>query len=332
MEFINELRFILQSSLKEVDALLLSIANREGGSKLIPQINHYLQGAGGKRIRPLLTLALAEILGGNNHKEQAVLLATSVELIHTATLLHDDVIDESPTRRGKTTTNQIWGNKTAILVGDYLFSHAFIFMVKAGDLTALSLLSTTSSIIAEAEVLQLEIINNPKLSLDTYLELIRAKTAVLFAAAAQCGALSADTSIQQHAYDYGLNIGMVYQMVDDVLDYFSEDDRFGKALYNDLREAKMTLPLLLLRDIEKGSVSLMQDLFAEDGLTEERLLALRELFAKHNILNHCSELIDKFVRLSQQSFTLLLSEVEVKNAEVKRLLNALPQELVNRSF
>ncbi|TAN58841.1 MAG: polyprenyl synthetase family protein [Magnetospirillum sp.] len=212
---------------------------------LIPQLAGHIIAAGGKRLRPVLTLASARLAG---HKGQRhVKLAACVEFIHTATLLHDDVVDESELRRGQASANALFGNKPSVLVGDFLFSRAFELMVEDGSLAVLAILSHASSVIAEGEVLQLITANDTATSEDSYLEVIRSKTAALFAAACRIGAVVADRpKVEEEALEsYGLNLGIAFQLIDDVLDYSAKQAVLGKTVGDDFREGKITLPLIL---------------------------------------------------------------------------------------
>ena len=212
---------------------------------LIPALAEHLISAGGKRLRPLITLAAARVCGGGG--ENAAKLAAAVEFIHTATLLHDDVVDGSEMRRGKTAAHLIWGSAQSVLVGDFLFSRSFELMVEDGSLRALQILSRASSVIAEGEVLQLTRAHDLKLSQALYLEIIGAKTAELFAAAAEAGAVAAQADAARAAAlrSYGLNLGLAFQLVDDALDYGGQSEVLGKNAGDDFREGKSTLPLLL---------------------------------------------------------------------------------------
>ena len=212
---------------------------------LIPELAGHLIAGGGKRMRPMLTLASARLLdysGGRHHG-----LAAAVEFIHTATLLHDDVVDGSDMRRGKRTANLIWGNPASVLVGDFLFSRSFELMVEAGSLKALKILSNASAVIAEGEVNQLTAVRRVDLGEDRYLEIIDAKTAALFAAACRVAAVVAERpEAEEAALDaYGRNLGIAFQLVDDAIDYTSDAGTMGKDAGDDFREGKMTLPVIL---------------------------------------------------------------------------------------
>ena len=212
---------------------------------LIPQLAGHIITAGGKRLRPMLTLASARLCG--YHGVRHIRLAACVEFIHTATLLHDDVVDESDLRRGTATANAVWDNKSSVLVGDFLFSRSFELMVEDGSLDVLAILSRASSVIAEGEVLQLMTANDTETDENDYLEVIRSKTAKLFAAAAEIGAVVADRPMQERESlrMFGHNLGMAFQLVDDVLDYSARQATLGKTVGDDFREGKITLPVVL---------------------------------------------------------------------------------------
>jgi octaprenyl-diphosphate synthase len=217
----------------------------ESSAPTIPALADHLISAGGKRLRPLISIAAARMCGGKG--DACLKLATAVEFIHTATLLHDDVVDGSKLRRGKVAAHLIWGGATSVLVGDFLFARAFELMVETGSLRVLDILSKASSVIAEGEVLQLTRAHDLNLDQETYLEIIRAKTAELFAAAAEAGAVSAGEPRERAAAlrEYGVNLGLAFQLADDVLDYGGAAETLGKNAGDDFREGKATLPLLL---------------------------------------------------------------------------------------
>ena len=225
-----------------VDALILERMQSPVG--MIPNLAEHLVGAGGKRLRPLLTIAAANMCAykGTSHQK----LAAAVEFIHTATLLHDDVVDESALRRGKKPANLIWGNSASILVGDFLFARAFNLMVETGSMDALGILSNAASVIAEGEVQQLAALRNMSMSEDDYMEVIKAKTAELFAAATEVAPVISgrDTQQRQALREYGMKLGLAFQLVDDALDYGGFESALGKSIGDDFREGKMTLPVI----------------------------------------------------------------------------------------
>jgi octaprenyl-diphosphate synthase len=229
--------------LERVNAMIA--ARMSSPVALIPKLADHLVGAGGKRLRPLMTIAAAQLCGyqGESH----IKLAACVEFIHSATLLHDDVVDGSELRRGRPAANAIWGNKASVLVGDFLFTRAFELMVEVGSLEVLGILSGASSVIAEGEVLQLSTSNNTGTSEATYLEVIKAKTAKLFSAAAEVSPVIAGRAAAERAAlaSYGMNLGIAFQLVDDALDYGGTSVKLGKAVGDDFREGKITLPVIL---------------------------------------------------------------------------------------
>lgn len=245
---------------------------------LINQVAEYIVGAGGKRLRPMLLLLAAAAL--DHRGPRAHQLAAVIEFIHTSTLLHDDVVDESDLRRGRRTANAVWGNAASVLVGDFLYSRSFQMMVELDSMAVMRILADTTNSIAEGEVLQLLHVRNPDTDEPAYLRVIERKTAVLFAAATRLGALlaGADEPTQQRMHDYGLNLGFAFQIADDVLDYASDAVTMGKNLGDDLAEGKATLPLIhairhadaatasrLRAAIEHGDTTAMPDVMTAIG-------------------------------------------------------------------
>ncbi|QPQ54788.1 polyprenyl synthetase family protein [Allosphingosinicella flava] len=234
---------LVSSDLNRVNAVILERMQSE--VVLIPELAGHLIAGGGKRMRPMLTLACARLLdyGGDRHHK----LAAAVEFIHTATLLHDDVVDGSGLRRGKRTANIIWGNPASVLVGDFLFSRSFELMVEDGSLKVLRILSRASSIIAEGEVDQLTAQRRVETREDHYLAIINAKTAALFAAACRIAAVVAerDEAVEEALDSYGRNLGIAFQLIDDAIDYASDAETMGKGVGDDFRDGKVTLPVIL---------------------------------------------------------------------------------------
>ena len=240
---IDALVGLVAGDMERVNALILS---RTGSDvQMIPEVANHLIGSGGKRLRPMLTLAAAGHFGypGEGH----IRLAASVEFMHTATLLHDDVVDESDLRRGKPAARMVWGNQASVLVGDFLLGQAFKMMVEVGSLTALDILSDAAAVIAEGEVLQLSAAKHVDTTEATYTEVIRAKTAALFKAAAEVGPVVAGRDGDERAAfaDFGLALGYAFQLVDDALDYGGSSAALGKRVGDDFREGKVTLPVIL---------------------------------------------------------------------------------------
>jgi len=234
---------LLGGDLSRVNALI--VQRMDSPVALIPQLAGHIVSAGGKRLRPMLTLAAARLCGyeGDDH----LALAAAVEFIHTATLLHDDVVDASDLRRGRDTANAVWGNKPAVLVGDFLFARSFQLMVEVGSLRILDILSHAAAVIAEGEVHQLITANDTTTTEAAYLEVIEAKTAALFAAASRIGAVLAGRPPEEEAAleRFGRNLGIAYQLVDDMLDFSARESELGKSVGDDFRDGKITLPIVL---------------------------------------------------------------------------------------
>ncbi|MBY0337774.1 MAG: polyprenyl synthetase family protein [Acetobacteraceae bacterium] len=252
---------------------------------LIPQLAAHIVAAGGKRLRPLLTLAAARLCGYEGARHVA--LAACVEFIHTATLLHDDVVDESALRRGRASANALFGNKPSVLVGDFLFARAFQLMVEDGSLEVLAVLSSAAATIAEGEVLQLVTQNDTATTEAQYLEVIEGKTAALFAAATRVGALVADRPAKEaDALEaYGRNLGIAFQLVDDALDYSAEQERLGKTVGDDFREGKITLPVLLaFRHGSEAERGFWRRTLEERDQTDQDLAEAQALIARHGTL------------------------------------------------
>ncbi|KPF77864.1 farnesyltranstransferase [alpha proteobacterium AAP81b] len=269
---------LTQSGLTAVNHVIID--RMQSPVSLIPELAGHLIAGGGKRLRPMLTLGCAALLeyGGARHYK----LAAAVEFIHTATLLHDDVVDASGLRRGKATANRLWGNPASVLVGDFLFSRSFELMVEDGSLKVLKILSGAAAIIAEGEVAQLTAQRNVETSEDRYLEIITAKTAALFAAACQIAAVVAerDTACEAALEAYGRNLGIAFQLIDDAIDYVSDAETMGKDAGDDFRDGKITLPVILAyarggdadRDFWQRAMS-GRAVGADDLATAQRLLS-----------------------------------------------------------
>nr|WP_235907930.1 polyprenyl synthetase family protein [Siccirubricoccus phaeus] len=271
---------------------------------LIPQLAAHIVAAGGKRLRPLLTLAAARLCGYRGHRHVA--LAACVEFIHTATLLHDDVVDESALRRGQASANALFGNKPSVLVGDFLFARAFQLMVEDGNLEVLAILSAAAATIAEGEVLQLVTQNDTATTEAQYLQVIEGKTAALFAAATRIGAVVADRPPPEaEALDaYGRNLGIAFQLVDDALDYAAEQERLGKTVGDDFREGKITLPVLLAfargDEAERG---FWRRVLEERAQAETDLAAAQTLLERHGALRDTVERARHYGDLALQALS-----------------------------
>ncbi len=240
---LDRLGVLITDDLKAVNEEI--VTRMHSPVSLIPELAGHIIAAGGKRLRPMLTLASSKLCGYEGSRQ--VLLATCIEFIHTATLLHDDVVDASELRRGLDSANALWGNQASVLVGDFLFSRSFELMVEDGSLEVLRILSSASAILAEGEVMQLMTANDTGTSETAYLEVIESKTAILFAAACELGAVVAERpKVEQEALAaYGQNLGVAFQLIDDVLDFSAREVTLGKSIGDDFREGKVTLPIIL---------------------------------------------------------------------------------------
>ena len=257
--------------------------------RLVDEMTKYHLNTGGKRLRALLTLGSAKLCGYSKGSRDAN-LAACVELIHAATLMHDDVIDNSELRRGEKTLNRIWGNQSSILVGDYLLSRCFEMMVEDGDQEVLKLLSSTSAEISQGEILQLQHKGEIDMLEETYLKIISSKTASLFAAATKVGAIlsNKESKIKDALEFYGKNLGLTFQIADDTLDYNSELKLFGKKIGNDFYEGKITLPIILLyQKASIGEKKIIKNHFVKENRSENDFKEILELVKKYGIINNC---------------------------------------------
>jgi octaprenyl-diphosphate synthase len=266
---------------------------------MVEDIGHYITEAGGKRLRPLLALLAANACGyqGNKHIDLAVI----IEFIHTATLLHDDVVDISMLRRGRPTANANWGNAPSILVGDFIYSRAFQLLVGLGDMRIMSLLSDTTNQIAEGEVFQLTKAGDPSTTREEYLRIISDKTAILFAAALKGSAIiaGADATIQEALYNYGLDLGIAFQLADDVLDYEGDAATMGKNAGDDLSEGKPTLPLIYSIEIaEQGEADIVID--AIKNKNAANLDGILSLIKKNGALDYTNAFAESYVSSAKQ--------------------------------
>ncbi len=281
---------------------------------LIPELARHLIDSGGKRLRPMLTIASAKLCGyqGDGHQW----LATAVEFMHTATLLHDDVVDESNLRRGKTTARLLWGNEASVLVGDYLLGQSFKMMVEVGSLGALRILSDAAAIIAEGEVMQLVTANNTDTTEDDYLAVIDAKTAALFAAAAEVGAVISERPKSEAAAlrSFGRNLGVAFQLVDDALDYSGEQSELGKSVGDDFRDGKITLPVVLSYRRGNSEERLFWERTLKQGdIGKDDLRKAIDLIAKHNALADTMERARHYGAIARDALAIF-PDGDVKSA------------------
>lgn len=295
---------------------------------LIHQITNYHLKSGGKRIRPLLTLGSAKLCG-YTEGDRDVNLAACVELIHNATLLHDDVIDNSDLRRGIKTPNVIWGNQSSILVGDYLLSRCFEMMVEDGSQEVLKLLSSTSSKIAQGEVSQLEYKSEIDVLEETYFKIINSKTAALFAAATRVGACITNKNRKEKdaLESYGRNLGLAFQIADDALDYYSTNKIFGKEIGKDFYEGKVTLPAIFLH--QKANLSeriFLEKIFKKKNRSEKEFIQMQNLIKKYDSISDCFKRAEHFVNISYNALNTFNPSKE------KSILQNLTSFSLERSF
>ena len=295
---------------------------------LIKKMSDHHLSSGGKRLRALLTLGSAK-MAGYLLGQRDVNLSACVELIHSATLLHDDVIDESNLRRGIKTTNKIWGNQSSILVGDYLLSRCFEIMVEDGDLEVLKLLSSTSAEIAQGEVLQLQHKGEADLLEETYLKIINLKTAALFSAATKTGGCIAGSNLKEKGAlgSYGKNLGLAFQIVDDALDYSSRDVLFGKELGKDFYEGKTTLPIIILYQRALGNErDFLVETFKKDKRTKDNFIETCKLIKKYNTVEESFKRAEYFVSVSRDALGIF------EESNEKKILQNLTTFSLNRKF
>ena len=296
--------------------------------ELVEEMTAYHLNTGGKRLRALLTLGSAKLCGYLKGGRD-INLAACIELIHAATLMHDDVIDNGEIRRGKKTLNFVWGNQSSILVGDYLLSRCFEMMVEDGNLEILRLLSSTSAQIAQGEILQLQHKGEIDMLEETYFKIILAKTGKLFAAATKVGAIlgNKNNKIKEALEFYGKNLGLTFQIADDSLDYNSELNLFGKKIGNDFYEGKITMPIILLyqkgNDAEKIKI---KEFFTKKNRDEKNFKVILELIKKYNIISQCYKKAEHFIDLASNSLSIF------DNSDEKRILEKLTSFSLERSF
>lgn len=318
MDIFAKIKEYYRDELSKVNDIFLSFANSD--VELANLVTNHLMSSGGKRIRPLLTIMCAKLTGVQS--ENIPLIAAAIECIHAATLLHDDVIDESAMRRGIKTANNIWGNKASILVGDFLLGKAFQLLVQSGSIKALELFSNTSVQLAEAEIWQLALINGSEklYTISDYMKLVEGKTSKLFAAACAAPTLLNNSAHYDSLYDFGMNLGHLFQLADDTLDYAAQDAKFGKTIGNDILEGKITLPfLMMLKDAtDQGDLMLKMQEKDRDYILAQfqargTLTQCREFYASYG--NICSKLLKIF-----------------PDSEGKQHLNEVIAFLMNRSY
>ncbi len=298
--------------MERVNAAILARTGSEVA--LIPEVANHLISSGGKRLRPMLTLAMAKLSGypGDGH----IKLAAAVEFMHTATLLHDDVVDESDMRRGKLAARMLWGNEASVLVGDFLLGQAFRMMVEVGNLHALEILSSAAAVIAEGEVMQLGAAKNTATNEDEYLAVIRAKTAELFAAACEVGPALAgkDKTELAACRSFGMNLGIAFQLVDDALDYGGKSAKLGKNVGDDFREGKITLPVVLsFRRGTTGEREFWNRTLGQGDVREGDLETAIALVARHHAIEDTVGRARHYGAIAVDALALV-PQSEIKNA------------------
>jgi len=320
---LDGIRALIADDLKVTDQLILD--RLASDVVLINQVGHYIVGSGGKRLRPVIVLLAARALGyqGNRHVD----LAAIVEFIHTATLLHDDVVDGSEQRRSRDTANAVWGNAASVLVGDFLYSRSFEMMVSVDSMRVMDILSTATNRIAEGEVLQLLNCNDPDTDEDRYREVILRKTATLFEAGARLGGVISEASQaeEQALADYGRHLGMAFQMIDDALDYGSSGEDIGKNIGDDLAEGKPTLPLIRAMEVsDEKTTGLLRQVIEQGGA--ERVDEVRSAIESTDAIAYTARLAKEEAALAKQALEILPATA------YRSALSAVADFSVDRSF
>ena len=321
-----ELKNLVEDELNQVNQLIKYKLTSE--IDLIHKMTNYHFKSGGKRIRPLLTLGAAKLCS-YKYGNLNINLAACVELIHNATLLHDDVIDDSDLRRGIKTSNAIWGNQSSILVGDYLLSRCFEMMIEDGSQEVLKLLSSTSSKIAQGEVLQLEYKGEIDILEETYFDIINSKTAALFAAASRVGACITDRNRKEKdaLESYGRNIGLAFQIADDALDYYSTKTIFGKEIGKDFYEGKVTLPIIFVyQKANRDERNFLEKIFRKINRSKEEFQEVQNLIKKYDSITACFNRAEYFVNISYNALSIFNPSKE------KTILQNLTSFSLERSF
>ena len=321
-----ELKKSVESKLVMVDEKIEQ--KLQSNVDLVKKMSSYHLDTGGKKLRALITLGGSKLCGYDKGSRD-VNFAACVELIHSATLMHDDVIDNGEIRRGKKTLNKIWGNQSSILIGDYLLSRCFEMMVEDGNLEILKLLSSTSALISQGEILQLQHNGDVDMLEETYLKIISNKTAALFLAASKIGSIitERENKYKEAMESYGKNLGLTFQIADDTLDYNSDLKLFGKNVGNDFFEGKVTLPIILLfQKIDEKEKKLLKSFFIKDLRNENDLKIVLELIKKNNVINECYKKAEHYINLASNSLNIF------QNSDEKEILKNLTSFSLERNF
>ena len=317
-EAVKNLSNLCKEDLQSINTLILE--KLDSSVPLIQEIGQYLILSGGKRLRPLLTTSCFHILNNQSLKSMNHIgLAAAVEFIHAATLLHDDVVDLSKDRRGNLTANEVWGNKTSVLVGDFLFSRSFQLMTKYGNMETLKILSDTSVVISEGEVLEISNDKNLEMNQDTYFQVINGKTASLFSAACQVGGISGGAKDNEHQAlkSFGTNFGMAFQLIDDAIDYSSNTKTMGKNIGDDFKEGKITLPIILAYGRSNNEEKkFLQNVISNPKEDQNNFNLTKELLIKYKCVEDTLIRANHFADIAIDSLTIF-NENEYKEALVK---------------
>ena len=318
---LSEIRALIKEDIQAVDQLILDRLSSD--VVLINQIGHYIINSGGKRLRPLLVLLSARACGyqGSDHQ----LMAAVIEFIHTSTLLHDDVVDESDTRRGNKTANEVWGNAASVLVGDFLYSRSFEMMVEPGELKIMQVMSEATNVIAEGEVLQLLNCHDADTTKERYMEVIHRKTAKLFEAATQMGPILAKKPELEEAFvAYGRHLGAAFQLIDDALDYTANEEELGKNIGDDLAEGKPTLPLIyVLENGNENEKKIIRRAIESEGIN--LLDEVTAIIKASGAITYTQEIAQKEAELAKTAIASL------QDSDLKTALCSLADLAVNRS-
>ena len=317
-EVVKNLSNLCKEDLNSINTLILE--KLDSSVPLIQEIGKYLILSGGKRLRPLLTTSCFHILNNQSLKNvNHIGLAAAVEFIHAATLLHDDVVDLSKDRRGNLTANEVWGNKTSVLVGDFLFSRSFQLMTKYGNMETLKILSDTSVVISEGEVLEISNDKNLEMNQDTYFQVINGKTASLFSAACQVGGISGGAKDNEHQAlkSFGTNFGMAFQLIDDAIDYSSNSNIMGKNIGDDFKEGKITLPIILAYGRSNNEEKkFLQNVISNPKEDQKNFKLTKELLIKYKCIEDTLIRANHFADVAIDSLTIF-NDNEYKEALIK---------------
>ena len=317
-EAVKNLSNLCKEDLQSINTLILE--KLDSSVPLIQEIGQYLILSGGKRLRPLLTTSCFHILNNQSLKNiNHIGLAAAVEFIHAATLLHDDVVDLSKDRRGNLTANEVWGNKTSVLVGDFLFSRSFQLMTKYGNMETLKILSDTSVVISEGEVLEISNDKNLEMNQDTYFQVINGKTASLFSAACQVGGISGGAKDNEHQAlkSFGTNFGMAFQLIDDAIDYSSNSKTMGKNIGDDFKEGKITLPIILAYGRSNNEEKkFLQNVISNPKEDQNNFKLTKELLIKYKCIEDTLIRANHFADVAIDSLTIF-NDNEYKEALIK---------------